>query len=125
MKNSDGKRHPLTLFIICVALIVLASQPLLSSARSPATSVDVVNNSSRGIRNIYLSPVDSDDWSDDQLGESTIAPGQSRTISLSCSQSQIKLIGEDDDGCFLVSVVSCSTNSSWTITSETSRDCGN
>jgi len=101
MKNSDGKRHPLTLFIICVALIVLASQPLLSSARSPATSVDVVNNSSRGIRNIYLSPVDSDDWSDDQLGESTIAPGQSQLLVSAAANRRLNSLARTMTGAFL------------------------
>jgi hypothetical protein len=56
-----------------------------------------------------------------------IAPnGGSFTISdVSCSGSSIKVIAEDHEGCFSYQVVSCSGSSTWTITNDTSRDCGN
>jgi hypothetical protein len=124
MKNPDGQRSPRSLIIICVALVVFASLPLLSSAHAPSVSVNIVNNSNREIRNVYLSPVDSDDWSADQIG-SAILPGHSFALSVTCSQEQIKVIGEDDDGCFVSTVASCSAGSTWTITAESARDCGN
>lgn len=125
MKNSDGMRNPRSLIIICVALLTLAALPLLSSARASSTSVNIVNNSSRQIRNVYLSHVDADDWSADQLGEATIAPGQSSTISnVACDQQQVKVIAEDQDGCFASTVVTCGDSSTWTITNDTARDCG-
>ena len=61
MKNSGGTRNPRGLIIICVVLLVIASAPLLSSARTPTTSVNIVNSSSKEIRNVYLSHVDADD----------------------------------------------------------------
>jgi hypothetical protein len=86
-----------------------------------------VNNSSREIRNVYLSHVNADDWSGNQLGNgATIAPGQSFSLSnVACDQQQVKVIGEDQDGCFVSTVVTCGSSSSWTITTDTARDCGN
>ena len=126
MKNSDGTRNPRGLIIICVALLAIASAPLLSSARTPTTSVNVVNNSSKEIRNVYLSHVDVDDWSGDQLSEgATIAPGQSFTLNnVACDRQQVKIIGEDQDGCFVSTVVTCGDSATWTITNDTARDCG-
>ena len=126
MTNPDGRRNPRSLIIICVALFAIASVPLVSGARSTSTSVTIVNNSSREIRNVYLSHVDADDWSGNQLSEgATIAPAHSSTISnLACDQQQVRVIGEDQDGCFLSINVSCGDSSTWTITNDTARDCG-
>ncbi len=125
MKNSDGMRTPRGLIIICVALLTLTALPLVSRAQ-PSTSVNIVNNSSRVIRNVYLSHVDVDDWSGDQLSNNaTIGPGQSFTLSnVACDQQQVKVIGEDQDGCFLTTVVDCGSNATWTITNDTAADCG-
>ena len=123
-------RHTLArLMVLCVALFALAA---LSAARVPtatvattSTSVNIVNNSSRFVRNVYLSHVDADDWGNDQLS-SPIAAGQSYNLgNLACDQEQVKVIAEDQDGCFLSTVVTCGSSPTWTITNDTSRDCGN
>jgi hypothetical protein len=126
MRNSDGTRHPRGLIIICVALLAFASLPALLSARMQTASIRIVNNSNRVIRNVYLSHVDVDDWGPNQLSEgSTISPGQSFTVTnVTCDQSQIKVIGEDQDGCFLSAVVNCGGDATWTITNDTAADCG-
>jgi hypothetical protein len=125
MKNSNGTRNPRSLIIICVALLILAALPLVSRAQ-PATSVNIINNSSREIRNVYLSRVDVDNWGANQLSDgATIAPGQSFNVNnVACDQQQVKVIGEDQDGCFVSTVVNCGDNSTWTITDDTARDCG-
>jgi type II secretory pathway component PulK len=125
MKNSDGTRNPRGLIIICVALLAVIAVPLLSSARTQTTSVNIVNNSNREIRNVYLSPVNTDDWSSNQLDHATIPPGQSFALNnVACDQQQVKVIGEDQDGCFLSTVVTCGDSATWTITNDTARDCG-
>jgi hypothetical protein len=125
MRNSDGTRNPRSLIIICVALLILAALPLVSRAQ-PATSVNIVNNSNREIRNVYLSHVNVDDWGANQLGNATIGAGQSFTLNnVACDQQQIKVIGEDQDGCFISTVVTCGNSSTWTVTNDTARDCGN
>jgi len=105
---------------------MMAYGPLLSKAHAPTTAITIVNNSSREIRHVYLSPPDQNSWGSDQLVNSVISPnGGSATINVSCSGSSIKVIAEDQDGCFLYQVVTCSESVSWTITSGTTRDCGN
>lgn len=125
MRNSHAKLNPRRLIIVCIALSALTALPLISSARSAnSTSINIVNNSSRQIRNVYLSRVDVDDWGANQL-TNAIAAGQSVTISnFSCDTQEIKVIGEDQDGCFLSAVVACGTGSTWTITNDTAADCG-
>ena len=126
MKTSDRMRTPRSLITICVALFAFATLPLLSSARSTSTSVNIVNNSSREIRNVYLSHVDADDWSNNQLAaNSTIAAGQSYNLGdVACDSQQVKVIAEDHDGCFLSTVLTCGSSTTWTITNDTARDCG-
>src|SRR5436853_965593 len=119
MRNSDGMRSPRILIIICVALLAVASLPLLSSGRSrtTATSLNIVNNSSRNIVHVYLSHVNTDDWSGNQLGDATIGSGQSFNLAnVACDQQQVKVIAEDQDGCFLYNVVNCGDSATWTIT---------
>ena len=124
MKNSRSKRTFYRLAILSLSLFALAA---LSSARTPmATSVNIVNNSNKEIRSVYLSHVNADDWTGNQLSNgTTIAAGQSYNLSnIACDQQQVKVIGEDQDGCFVSTVVNCGENSSWTITDSTTRDCG-
>jgi len=125
MKNSESSRMPRSILIISVALVALVSLPLLSTARTLSTSVTIVNNSDREIRNVYSSHVDADDWSSGLLGDQVIASGQSATVSnVTCDGQQGKIIGEDQDGCFLSTVITCGGSGNWTVTNETARDCG-
>lgn len=115
----------LVLFAACVG--VLGGSTLLSAAHAPATSVTIVNNSSREIRRVYLSPPDQNNWGPDQLGSSVIAAGGgSVTLSdVACSGAGVRVITEDHEGCFLSRVVACSEATTWTITNEAIPDCGN
>ena len=133
MNNSNSTRHIRVLVITCIALLAVAALPLLTSGHSltasksvtTATSVNIVNNSSRDVRNVYLSHVDADDWGADILTNGSITPGHSATLNnLACDQQQVKVIGEDQDGCFLSTVVTCGESATWTITNTTAADCG-
>jgi len=129
MRITLRKSRPVftSLVLLSVFVGVMVSGPLLTRAYVPTTSITIVNNSNREIRHVFLSAPDSNNWGSDQLVNSVIAPnGGSFTISnASCSGSGIKVIAEDHDGCFSYQVVTCSENATWTITSETARDCGN
>jgi hypothetical protein len=104
---------------------VMALGPLLSRAHAPTTAITIVNNSSREIRHVYFSAPDQSNWGSDQLGNSVIAPnGGSVAVNASCDGSSIKVIAEDQDGCFIYKVVSCAENVTWTITNNDTRDCG-
>ena len=124
MRNTKHKFTSLVALAICVAVMVCA--PLLSAAHVPTASITIVNNSGREIRHVYLSPPDQNNWGSDQLVNSVIPPnGGSFTLSnVSCGGANIKVIAEDQDGCFSYEIVSCSDNATWTITSSTARDCG-
>jgi hypothetical protein len=122
MKNSRINRNFWRLATLSITLFALTA---LSSARTATTSVNIVNNSNKEIRNVYLSHVNLDDWGANQLGDAIILPGQSFNLSnFACDQQQVKVIAEDQDGCFLSTVVTCGNSSTWTITNDTTRDCG-
>jgi hypothetical protein len=112
------------LLVFVVLIGVCACGSLLSSAHVPSTTITIVNNSSREIRHLYLSPPDQNNWGPDQLGSSVIAAGGgSVTINASCTGASIKVIAEDHEGCFLYQIVTCSGNATWTITSAAAPDC--
>ena len=125
LRKSSTLFTSLVALAICVGIMVCA--PLLSTAHVPTTSITIVNNSGREIRHIYLSAPDQNNWGSDQLVNSVISPnGGSFTIgNVSCGGASIKVIAEDQDGCFAYQVVSCSEGATWTITNDTARDCGN
>jgi hypothetical protein len=89
------------------------------------TSVNIANNSNREVRNVYLSHVDADDWGANQLGDATIPAGQSMNLNVACDQQQVKVIAEDSEGCFISTVLTCGSSTTWTITNYSARDCGN
>ena len=122
MKSILTKRTLGRGFILAIVLFALAA---FSIARTLTTSVNIVNNSSLAISHVYFSHVGSDDWTGNQIGESVIASGQSYNLSsVACDQQQVKVIGEDQDGCFVSTVVNCGDNATWTVTNDTARDCG-
>lgn len=125
MKNLVTKRNLVRLAVLSLSLSALAALSSASRAGT-STSVNIVNNSNKEIRNVYLSHVNADDWSDNQLSNgATIAPGQSYGLSnLACDQQQIKVISEDQDGCFSSTVVNCGDSATWTVTDNTAKDCG-
>jgi len=130
MRITLRKSSPLSVSLVVLGIFIglMVCAPMLSRADvATTTAITIVNNSSREIRHVYLSPPDQNNWGPDQLVNSVIpAGGGSFTISnVSCSSSTIKVIAEDQDGCFLYQVVTCSENATWTITTSTARDCGN
>ena len=129
MRITLRKSSPLSTSLVVLGIFVgmMVCGPLLSRAYAPSTAITIVNNSSREIRHVYLSPVDQNNWGPDQLVNSVISPdGGSFTISnVSCGGASIKVIAEDQDGCFLYQVVTCSESVTWTIANNATRDCGN
>jgi hypothetical protein len=129
MRITLRKSRPVFTSVAVLGIFVgmMVCGPLLSRAYAPATAITIVNNSNHEIRHVFLAAPDQNNWGPDQLGSSVIsANGGSVTLgSVSCGGATIKVIAEDQDGCFAYQVVSCSESASWTITNETARDCGN
>ncbi|HYR76967.1 MAG TPA: hypothetical protein VEM96_14095 [Pyrinomonadaceae bacterium] len=112
-------------FLIVVAVFgALVTAAPLSDATAPSLTITVVNNSGLEIRNFYLSPADNDNWGPNQLNESPISPGATRALDVSWDQSTVKLVAEDQDGCFMNTTVEATGNPVWTITGDTTRNCG-
>ena len=117
-----SKRFP----ILIILFGMFACLPLLWNAHAAATRITIANNSSRSIQNVYLSATNQDNWGPDQLNGSIPPGGGSFTLdNVSCAGAGVKVIAEDQNGCFLYQVVVCNDNVTWTITNDTVRDCGN
>ena len=130
MKLPDTHEHksrlrlPLIL-VVAVAAVGVMLLPVARSNSAAAISITVTNNSQRQIRHLYLAPGDPDNWGPDQLNNATIQPGASFVLSnVTCSGSTIRVIAEDQDGCFFYRTVSCGENATWTIAADAPRDCG-
>ena len=108
--------------LVAVSCVVSAATAM-SPGPEPLT-IRVVNNSAFSILQLYLAPANTDDWGADQLGGVAISPGVTRTINVSWDQSSIKLVGEDQEGCFTTTTVSASGELEWTITADSPRNCG-
>ena len=105
---------------------VFACLPLLLNVHAAGTSITIANNSSREVRHVYLSAANGDNWGPDQLNGAIAAGGGSSTLAnVSCSGAGVKVIAEDQNGCFLYQVVACNNSVTWTITNDAVPDCGN
>lgn len=127
MPNAQSRNiRVLRYVLICSVLSFVIVLPSLSSARmNSSVTITIVNNSSREIVHLYLCHVDQDDWGGNQLGESTIAPGQTFTLSnVAWDNSQIKLNAEDREGCFLTHVSPNSGTDTWTVSNNDPANCG-
>lgn len=129
MQEHTSRRRVFRAVMAIVTLMALAGiigTNLLAGARTAATiNVTINNNSQRNIRHVYLAAADPNNWGADQLNGSSISAGSSYTLSgVSCDGASIRVIAEDQDGCFFYRTVSCGENATWTITSDAPRDCG-
>ena len=113
--------------ILSALCLVVVAVPLFSCAQMrTATNITITNSSNWEIRHVYLSSTTEDNWGPDQLDGASIGSGASHTLSnVACDGSDIKVISEDLNGCFLSTVVACASDSTWTITNTANPDCGN
>jgi len=99
--------------LLVMAAIVVAA-PHASAQDASAT---FVNDSSVGIRHIYLSPHDAEAWGIDRLGRQVLQPGDSLQLSgIRCDLSDIKLVDQDDRRCTLREVKLCEKDSVFNLT---------
>jgi hypothetical protein len=120
VKSHSIYRLAILLAVICVIVV----SPLISGAQTQ-TAVTITNNSSREIRHVYLAPGGTDDWGPDQLNGTVVGNGESFTLNnISCGANGVKVITEDLNGCFNYNTVSCATATTWTITDDSTPDCG-
>src|SRR5438128_5843304 len=112
-----GSYRPRLLLVAVIVLAGFAGMALVTAKTRSTISITINNNSQREIRHLYLASGNPNNWGPDQLNGSTISPGTSYTLSnVACEGSNIRVIGEDQNGCFLYNTVSCDSNSTWNIT---------
>lgn len=110
--------------LLAGVVFLAAASPLFSSPHPLTASLTITNNVNLEIRHVYLAPVGAENnWGPDQLNHA-IAIGGSYTLNLSCEGSHVRVIAEDQDGCFYYQTASCSDNGGWTINNDSPRDCG-
>jgi hypothetical protein len=113
--------YPLLTLVAAASLFCVLTP--LSRATAPTVSISVVNNSQKEIRHLFLASAGTDNWGDDQISE-PITAGTSRNVNASWNESTVKVVVEDEDGCFLTTTLDAAGTPSWTITSSTARNCG-
>ena len=121
---SSGTRFRFLMLVAVLGALSLVT-PLSGASSSPPLTITVVNNSAWEIRYLYLSPANDDNWGPDQLNDSAISQGATRTLNVSWDQSTVKLVAEDNDGCFLSTTLAATGSPVWTIPSDAPRNCGN
>ena len=124
-----NNRTSLIAIALAIVLSTFAIVPVgkASSAKS-LMSINVVNNSNRIIRHLYLVQTEQSAWGPDLMNQdASLTTGQTFTITdVSCATNEIKVIAEDPQGCFMYGTVSCAeASNTWTITNDTPLDCGN
>ena len=111
--------------LLALLAVVLFSMGTVYAVAMQSVSLTVVNNSSREIRYLYLSPAENDNWGADQLNNSGIGSGATRTVNFNWEPASVKLVAEDQEGCFLIKTVTVASTIEWTITNDSPRNCGN
>lgn len=124
MKNLRDAHPRFRIFLLLLVACCALGLTTLSSAAAPPLTITVVNNSGWEIRHLYLSPANNDNWGSDQLNDSTIGPGATRVLNVSWDQPTVKLVAEDQDGCFRSATIEATGSPTWTITAEAGRNCG-
>ena len=103
----------------CVAALLI---PVAAQAAN--SSVVIKNKSDWEIHQFFLSPVDTDDWGPDQLGDNVISTGDTFTLkSIPCDTYDVMLVDEDGDECVVPEVDICSGQEGWIINNDDLLDC--
>lgn len=102
-----------------LALCAMLSLAVGVQAFAANATVKVINQSKWEIHHLYISEAKSNDWGPDQLGENTLAKGQSFTVTdIPCNTYDVKVVDEDGDECVIEAVKLCGDNSYWKITDQ-------
>ena len=113
------------LVVILTGVVLLLGVGLAVAARSSNTiSVTITNHSNREIRHVYVAAGDPNNWGPDQLHGSIPSGGSATVGDVGCDAASVRVIAEDNNGCFVYYTAACDANQTWEITDATSPDCG-
>lgn len=106
-------------------LLVILALTLPVMAKEKAT-IKVINQSKWEIHHLYLSSTSEEKWGPDQLGDETIATGESFKLThIDCDDYDIKVVDEDGDECVVEDVNLCGDSTVWKITDKILLKCEN
>ena len=110
---------------LLVAVVLLSATVFGSNIpTNNSINVTITNSSQKDIRHVYVAVGNPDNWGPDLLN-SAITSGGSFTVSgIACDGSTVRVIAEDQNGCFYYDSVSCDGNGTWTISDNSTADCG-
>ena len=84
-----------------------------------AGALRVQNQSGVAITEIHVTSVGSTTWGPNLISGTTLAPGASLTVAVSCDQYDALLIDQAGDQCTLHNVDLCFNNADWIIRNDT------
>lgn len=70
------------------AAVALAAAFVSGTAYAGDLTFDLVNNSSYTVTNFFTSPATTDNWEEDVLGQDTLGPGETVTITVADGSDQ-------------------------------------
>jgi hypothetical protein len=125
--NAQEKKSRSLLVITAIVAAALIGTAVLAVGRSSSNiSITVKNQTQRTITHLYLAPGDPNNWGPDQLNGSTIPPDGSYVLNnVACNgSSSVRVIAEDQNGCFFYNTAACDANYTWEISAAATPDCG-
>ena len=119
-----GKSSLPVFFLVAVVLFSVTVFGHNSSTTTNTVNITITNSSHKEIRHLYIAVGDPNNWGPDRL-DSGIASGSSFTLNgVACDGASVRVIAEDQNGCFYYNNVSCSADATWTISDNSTADCG-
>ena len=118
--------YPSAMRKFTLALLLLTLTALPAFAAKKKATIKVINQSKWEIHHLYLSSTDDQHWGPDQLGDETIANGESfKLTNIDCDDYDIKVVDEDGDECVVEEVNLCGDDTVWKITDKILLKCEN
>ena len=112
-------------FLLLLGALSIFAFPALAKDKKKAT-IKVINQSKWEIHHLYLSSTTEKEWGPDQLGDETIAKGETFTLTkIDCDDYDIKVVDEDGDECVVEEVNLCGDDTVWKITDKILLKCEN
>lgn len=103
--------------------VAVAGAGAAGAARSDS-ELEIVNRASWDIYELYLSPVEDEEWGPDQLGGGVLESGASFLLyDIPCGDYDILLVDEDGDECTVEDVDLCGDSAEWVIDDEALLSC--
>lgn len=87
------------------------------------SEITVTNSTDNDIYYLYISPVSSETWGDDILGDEVLNAGSSMTFYLNCGDYDIKVVSENDHECIINEREICNEDNTLEFDSESWLDC--